>query len=94
MGTIQDLFKQIRDIKGIFHTRMDMIKDRNCKDLTEGEEIKKRWPEYTEELYKKVLNDPGNHDSVVTQNQTSWSVESSGPWETLLWTKLMEVMEF
>ena len=50
MGKIKDLFKQIRDIKGIFHTRMDMIKDRNCKDLTEGEEIKKRWQEYTEKL--------------------------------------------
>ena len=46
MGKIKDLFKKIRDIKGLFHTRLDMIKDRNCKDLTEGEEIKKRWPEY------------------------------------------------
>ena len=66
MGKIKDLFKKIRDIKGLFHTRLDMIKDRNCKDLTEGEEIKKRWPEYTEELYKKVLRDPDNHDTVIT----------------------------
>ena len=67
MGKTRDLFKKIRDTKGIFHARMGMIKDRNGKDLREVEEIKKRWPEYTEELYKKGLNDWDNHDGVVTQ---------------------------
>ena len=66
MGMTRDLFKKIGDIKRTFHTRMDMIKDRNGKDLTEAEEIKKRWQEYTEELYKKDLNDPDNHDGVTT----------------------------
>ena len=66
MGKTRDLFKRIGDIKGAFHARMDMIKDRNSKDLTEAEEIKKRWQEYTEEVYKKHLNDPDNHDSVIT----------------------------
>ena len=54
------------DIKGTFHARMGRIKDRNCKEVTEAEEIKKRWQEYIEELHKKSLNDPDNHDSVVT----------------------------
>ena len=59
---------------------MDKIKDRNIMDLTEGEEIKKRWQEYTEKLYKKDLNDPDNHDSVITHlEQTYWSVKTSGP---------------
>ena len=62
----RDLFKKIGDVKGTFHARMGMIKDRNDKDLTEAEEIKKRWQEYTEELYKKGLNDLHNHDGVVT----------------------------
>ena len=66
MGKIRDLFKKIRDTKGIFHAKMGTIKDRNGKDLTEAEEIKKRWQEYTEELYRKGLNDPDNHDGVVT----------------------------
>jgi len=66
MGKTLGLFKKIRDIKGTFHARMGTIKDRNCKDLTEAEEIKKRWQEYTEELYKKGLNDPDNHDGVIT----------------------------
>ena len=57
---------KIGDIKGTFHTRMGMIKDRNDKDLTETKEIKKRWQEYTEEVYKKGFNDPNNHDDVVT----------------------------
>ena len=60
------LFKKIRDTKGTFHAKMGTIKDRNGRDLTEAEEIKKRWEEYTEELYKKGLNDPDNHDGVVT----------------------------
>ena len=58
MGKIRDLFKKIRDTKGIFHAKMGLIKDRNCMDLTEEENIKKRWQEYTEELYKKDLHDP------------------------------------
>ena len=62
MGKTRDLFKKFRDTKGTFHVRMGMIKDRNGKDLTEVEEIKKRWQEYTEKLYKKGLNDPDNHD--------------------------------
>ena len=65
-GKTRDVFKEIGDIKRTFHTRMDMIKDRNGQDLTEAEEIKKRWQEYTEEQYKKDLNDPDNHDSVIT----------------------------
>ena len=66
MGKTRELFKKIRDIKGTFHARMGTIKDRNSKDQREAEEIKKRWQEYTEELYKKSLNDPDNHDGVVT----------------------------
>ena len=62
MGKTRDLFKKIRDIKGTFHTKMGSIKDRNGMDLTEAEDIKKRWKEYTEELYKKDLHDPDNHD--------------------------------
>ena len=65
MGKTRDIFKQIRDIKRTFHVRMGTIKDKNDKDLTEAEEIKKRWQEYTEELYKKGLNDPDNHDVVL-----------------------------
>ena len=65
MGKTRDLFKKIRDTKGAFHAKMGTIKDRNGRDLTEAEEIKKRWQEYTEELYKKDLNDPGNHDAVI-----------------------------
>ena len=66
IGKTRDLFKKVRDIKGIFHAKMDTIKDRNGIDLTEAEDIKKRWQEYTEELYKKELNDPDNQDSVIT----------------------------
>ena len=66
MGKTRDLFKKIRDTKGTFHARMDSIKDRNGMDLTEAEDIKKRWQEYTEELYKKDRHDPGNHDDVIT----------------------------
>ena len=65
MGKTRDLFKKIRDTKGIFHASMGSIKDRNSKDLTEAEKIKKRWQEYTE-LYKNGLNDPDNHDDVIT----------------------------
>ena len=65
MGKTRDLFKEIGDIKGTFHSKMGTIKDRNCKDLTEAE-IKKRWQEYTKELYEKGLNDPDIHNGVVT----------------------------
>ena len=66
MGKTRDLFKKNRDTKGTFHAKMGLIKDRKCMDLTEAEDIKKRWQEYTEELYKKCLNDLDNYDSVVT----------------------------
>ena len=66
MGKTRDLFKKIRDPKGIFHAKMGSIKDRNDMDLTEAEDIKKRWQEYTEELYKKDLYDQDNHDGVIT----------------------------
>ena len=67
MGKARDLFKEIRAIKGIFNARMGTIKDRKGKDLTEVQDIKRRWQEYTEELYKKDLHDPDNHDGVITQ---------------------------
>ena len=66
MGKTRDLFKKIRDTKGTFHAKMGSIKDRNGMDLTEAEDIKKRWQEYTEELYKKDLHDPDNHNGVIT----------------------------
>ena len=66
MGKTRDLFKKIRYIKGTFHAKMGSIKDRNGMDLTEAEDIKKRWQEYTEELYKKELHDQDNHDGVIT----------------------------
>ena len=66
MGKTRDLFKKIRDTKGTFHAKMGSIKDRNGMDCTEAEDIKKRWQEYTEELYKKDLYDPDNHHGVVT----------------------------
>ena len=66
MGKTRDLFKKISDAKGTFHTKMSTIKDRNRMDLTEAEDTKNRWQEYREELYKKDLNDPDNHDGVIT----------------------------
>ena len=72
MGKTRDFFKKIRDIKRTFQAKMGLIKDRNGRDLTEAEDIKKRWQEYTEELYKEDLHDPDNHDAVVTHlDQTS-----------------------
>ena len=65
MGKTRGLLKKIRDTKGTFHAKMDSIKDRNDMDLTEAEDIKKRWQEYTKEVYKKDLNDPDNHDGVI-----------------------------
>ena len=67
MGKTRDLFKTIRDTKGTFHAKMGSIKDRNGMDLTEAEDIKKRWQKYTEELYKKELHDPDNHNGVISQ---------------------------
>ena len=66
MGKTRDLFKKIRDTKGTFHAKMGTIKDRNGMALTEAEDIKKQWQEYTEELYKKDLNDSDNHANVIT----------------------------
>ena len=68
MGKTRDLFKKIRDTKGTFHAKMGTIKNRNDMDLTEPEDIKTRWQEYTEELYKRNLNDPDNHDGVITSH--------------------------
>ena len=83
MGKTTDLFKKIRDTKGTFHAKMGSIKDRNRIDLTEAEDIKKRWQEYTEELYKKDLHDPDNHDGVIThlepdilEYKVKWALES------------------
>ena len=69
MGKIRDFFKKIRDTKGTFQAKMGTIKDRNGMDLTEAKDIKKRWQEYTEELHKKDLHDPDNHDGVITHLQ-------------------------
>ena len=83
MGKTRDLFKKIRDTKGTFHAKMGSIKERNCMDLTEAEDIKKRWQEYIDELYKKDLHDPDNHDGVITHLETDilecevkWALES------------------
>ena len=70
MGKTRGLFKEIRDTKGIFHAKMITIKDRNGRGLTGAEDIKKRWQEYTEELYKKDFHDPDNHDGVITHLET------------------------
>ena len=79
MGKTRDLFKKIRDTKGIFHVKMDTIKDTNGMDLTEAEDIKKKWQEYTEELYKEDRHNPDNHDGLITHlDQTSWNVKSGG----------------
>ena len=69
MGKTRDLFKKIRGTKGTFHAKMGSIKDRNGMDITEAEDFKKRWQEYTEELYKKDLHDPDNHNGVITHQQ-------------------------
>ena len=70
--------EKIRDTKGKFHAKMGSIKDRNGMDLTEAEDIKKRWQEYTE-LYKKDLHDPDNHNAIITHREPPWSAKSSGP---------------
>ena len=97
MGKTRDLFKKNRDTKGTFHAKMGSIKDRNGMDLKETEDIKKRWQEHTEELYKKDLHDPDNHDGVITDTHLEPDIlecESNGPLEASLQTKLVEVMEF
>ena len=78
MGKTRDLFKKIRDTKGTFHANMCSIKDRNSMDLTGAEDIKKRWQEYTEELYKKDLHDSDNHDGVITplEPEVKWALEN------------------
>ena len=78
-GKITDLFKKIRDNKGTFHAKMGTIKDRNSMDLTEAKDIKKRWQEYTEKLYRKDLHDPDNHDGVIIHLEPDILVKSSGP---------------
>ena len=95
MGKTRDLFKKIRDTKGTFHAKMGTIKDRNGMDLTEAEDIKKRWQEYIEELYRKYLHDPNNHDGVIPhlepdilECEVKWALES------ITTTKLVKVMEF
>ena len=83
MGKTRDLFKKSRDTKGTFHAKMGSIKDRNCMDLTEAKDIKKRWQEYTEELYKKDLHNPDNHNGVIIhlepdilECEVKWALES------------------
>ena len=75
MGKTRDLFKKIRDTKGTFHAKMGTIKDRNGMDLTKVEDVKKRWQEYTEGLYKKDLHDPDNHDGVITHLEPECEVK-------------------
>ena len=94
MGRTRDLFRKFRDTKGTFHTKMGSVKDRNGMDLTEAEDIKKRWQEYTEELYKKDLRDPDNHDGVIIhlepdilECEVKWALKS-------ITTDKVEVMEF
>ena len=95
MGKTRDLFKKIRDTQGTVHAKMGSIKNRNGRDLTEAEDIKKRWQEYTEELYKKDLHDPNNHDGVIIhlepeilECEVKWALES------VTMRKLVEVMKF
>ena len=95
MGKTRHLFKKSRDTKGTLHAKMGTIKDRNGMDLTEAEDIKKRWQEYTEELYKKDLHDPDKHNGVITHLEpdilgcdVKWALGS------ITQTKLVEVMEF
>ena len=94
MGKTRDLFNKIRDIMGTFHAKMGSIKDRNGMDVTEAEDIKKRWQEYTE-LYKKDLNDPDNHDGVIIHLEPD-ILECKVKWalESIIMSKPREVMEF
>ena len=88
MGKTRDLFKKVRDTKGTFHAKMGSIKDRNGTDLTEAEDIKKKWQGYTEELHKKDLHDPDNHDGVIThlepdilECEVKWTLGSITPYK-------------
>ena len=92
MEKTRNLFKKIRDTKGTFHAKLSTIKDRNGMDLTEAEDIKKRWQEYTEELYKKDLHDPCNHKGVITHLEPD-IMECEVKW-AITTNKLVEVMEF
>ena len=95
MGKTRDLFKKIRDTKGTFHAKMGSIKDRNGRDLTEAEDIKKRWQEYTEELYKKELHYPDNHDGMITHLEPDiLECEVKQALGSITTHKLVEVMEF
>ena len=95
MGKTRDLFKKIRDTKATFHAKMGSIKDRNGMDLTEAEDIKRRWQEYTEELYKKDLHDPDNHDCVITDLEPdTLECEVKWPLESITTNKASGVMEF
>ena len=95
MGKTRDLFKKTRDTKRAFQAKMGLIKDRNGMDLTEAEDIKKRWQEYTEELYKKYLHDPDNHNGVTTHLEPD-ILECEVKWVlgSITRAKLVEVMEF
>ena len=95
MGKISEIFEKIRDTKGTFHAKVGTIKDRSGVELTEAEDIKKKWQEYTKELYKKDLHDADNHDGVITHLEPDileWEVR----WAlgSITTTKLVEVMEF
>ena len=94
-GNARDLFKKIRDTKGTFHAKMGSIKDRNGMDITEAEDIKKRWHEYTEELYKKDPQDPDNHDGVITDLEPN-ILECEFKWAlgSITTNKANEVIEF
>ena len=94
MGKTRDLLKKIRDTKGIFHAKMGSIKDRNGMDLIEAEDIKTRWQEYTEELHKKDIHDPDNHNGVITHLEPD-ILECEFKWalESITMNKLVEVME-
>ena len=95
MGKIRDLFKKIRDTKGTFHAKMGSMKDRNGIDLTEEEDIKKRWQKYTEELYKKQLHDKDKQYGVITHLEPD-TLECEVKWAlgSITTNKLVEVMEF
>ena len=95
MAKARDLFKKIRNTKGTFHVKMGTIKDRNVTDLKELEGIKKRWQEYTEELYKKDLHDQDNHDGVITHLESDiLKCQVKGALGSITATKLVEVMGF
>ena len=93
VGKTRDLFKKIRDTKGMFHAKMGTIKDRNGMDLTEAEDIKKRWQQYTE-LYKKDLHNPDNHNGVITHLEPDLECEVKWALGSISMNKIVEVMEF